>query len=249
MVTDGEPAARDHAVEPRTPTRRELSKRLFDIAFSLLALAASGPVIALSALLVKLSSPGPMFYRSRRAGRYGEPFELIKLRTMRDAASAPGLRITGVADQRVTRVGWWLRTLKIDELPQFWNVLRGDMSIVGPRPEDWDIVQEHYSDLQRRVLDMRPGLTTPAQVEWYPDFAFHDPPPPGASVEQHYLKRHLPLKLALEQTYLENQSFLLDLEVIARTFYCMTVRSWLIPPRKKPLPIVTSPGATLGGER
>ena len=137
-------------------------KRLLDIVIAGCALVLTSPLILVGALLVKLTSPGPAFYRARRAGLGGRPFDMFKLRTMRTGTDTPNRKITADRDERVIPVGRWLRRFKIDELPQLWNVLRGDMSIVGPRPEDWDIVRQHYSDRERRTLEVRPGIASPA---------------------------------------------------------------------------------------
>ncbi len=213
-------------------------KRLFDIVLATTGLVIAAPVILLCAVAVRATSPGPAFFLARRAGRRGEPFNLYKLRTMLHDQDPARARITAANDSRVTSVGRLLRTFKIDELPQLWNILRGDMSFVGPRPEDIEIVRQHYTPEQMRVLDVRPGLTTPGQVEWYPDLLYHDPPPPGTSVEEHYLRRHLPFKLAGDLEYVESSGPLLDLRVLFETLWCVAVRSRLAPPARKPLPIV-----------
>ena len=213
-------------------------KRLFDITMATIGLVVAAPIILLGALAVRASSPGPAFYVARRAGRRGDPFDLYKLRTMRHLPGPGGERITAGNDSRVTRVGRLLRTFKIDELPQLWNILRGDMSFVGPRPEDIEIVRRHYTPAQMRVLDVRPGLTTPGQVEWYPDLQYHDPPPAGTSAEAHYLQRHLPLRLAADLAYVESSSLALDLRVLLQTLWCVAVRSQLAPPPRKPLPVI-----------
>ena len=209
-------------------------KRSFDIAMAATGLLLTGPLILVGALAVRATSSGPAFYRAVRAGRGGEPFHLYKLRTMRQDGG--GSRITEVHDSRVTPVGRLLRTFKIDELPQLWNILRGDMSFVGPRPEDIDIVRRHFTPEQMGVLDVRPGLTTPGQVEWYPDLTYHDPPPPGVPMERHYLERHLPLKLAGDLEYVRTRSFLRDLKVILATVWCVAIRSRLNPPPRRPVP-------------
>ncbi len=210
-------------------------KRSFDIVLSAAGLLLAAPLIAAGALAVKATSPGPAFYRAKRAGRGGQPFHLYKIRTMRHDGGG-GSRITAVHDSRVTPAGRLLRTFKIDELPQLWNILKGDMSFVGPRPEDIEIVRRHYTPEQMGVLAVRPGLTTPGQVEWYPDLTYHDPPPPGVPMERHYFERHLPLKLAGDLDYVRTRSFLLDLKVILLTFWCVAVRSRLSPPPRRPLP-------------
>ncbi len=161
---------------------------------------------------------------------------MLKLRTMRAGTDSPDRKITAEQDERVTPVGRWLRKFKIDELPQLWNVLRGDMAIVGPRPEDWDIVHRYYSARDRRALEVRPGIASPVDVDWYPDLTYHDPAPPGVPSQEHYLRRHLPVQVAAAVHYREYQSFLSDIEVILRLVFCVVVRSWL-PPAKRPLSI------------
>jgi lipopolysaccharide/colanic/teichoic acid biosynthesis glycosyltransferase len=211
------------------------SKRVIDVAVAVCALLVTGPVILIGALAVKLSSRGPAFYRAQRAGLRGQPFAMFKLRTMRVGADSPDRKITDDEDERVTAVGRWLRKCKIDELPQFWNVLRGDMSIVGPRPEDWDLVQQHYTTAQRRSLEVRPGIASPVDVDWYPDLTYHDPPPPGVPMQEHYLRRHLLVQVAEAMRYADRQTLWLDFQVILRLVFCVLVRSWL-PPRRRPLP-------------
>jgi len=127
-----------------------------------------------------------------------------------------------------------LRKFKIDELPQFWNVLRGDMSVVGPRPEDWDLVQECYTPDQRRILDVRPGIASPVDVRWYPDLTYHDPPPEGVSMQDWYVARHLPIQVAEGLRYAEEQTAWLDLRVIAQTIFCVLARSWWLPKKRSP---------------
>jgi lipopolysaccharide/colanic/teichoic acid biosynthesis glycosyltransferase len=212
----------------------KMVKRLFDVVFAVCVLLVTWPLILIGALAVKRTSPGPAFYRAKRAGLAGKPFDMLKLRTMRVGADTPDRRITAAQDDRITPVGRLLRKSKIDELPQFWNVLRGDMSIVGPRPEDWDIVEGYYTPEQRRTLEVRPGVTATEEVRWYPDLMYHDPPPAGVSTQEWYLMRHLPARLAEGLRYVEQQSMLLDLKVIGQTIFCVLVRSWL-PSKKRPL--------------
>lgn len=222
----------------------DVTKRTFDVVFSLGALLLTGPVILIGALAVTLTSPGPAFYRARRAGRGGRPFTMFKLRTMRVGTDVPDRPITEGEDDRITPVGHVLRKFQIDELPQLWNVLRGEMSVVGPRAEDWEIVHRHYTPEQRRTLDVRPGMVSPADITWYPNLTYHDPPPPGVSVQEHYLTRHMPLQVAECLRYVEERSLLLDLKVIGQTAWCVLVRSWR-PPRRKPVPAM--PVAGLAG--
>jgi lipopolysaccharide/colanic/teichoic acid biosynthesis glycosyltransferase len=212
-------------------------KRLFDIVLATTGLVIATPVIVLGAVAVRATSSGPAFFLATRAGLRGEPFHLFKLRTMHHDQEPDRDRITAENDSRVTPVGRLLRTFKIDELPQLWNILRGDMSFVGPRPEDIEIVRRFYTPEQMRVLDIRPGLTTPGQVEWYPDLLYHDPPPQGTSVEEHYLTRHLPFKLASDLQYVDSHNLFLDIRLLAQTVWCIAIRSHLAPLPRKSLPI------------
>jgi lipopolysaccharide/colanic/teichoic acid biosynthesis glycosyltransferase len=212
-----------------------LVKRPFDMVVAACVLIVTSPLILLGAIAVKLGSPGPVFYRAQRAGKGGRPFEMLKLRTMRVGLDASDRRVTEVNDARVTPVGQLLRKTKIDELPQLWNVLRGDMSIVGPRPEDWEIVQRYFTPEQRRVLEVRPGIASPVDVEWYPDLTYHDPLPPDVPMQEHYVRRHMPLQVDSALRYISKPSLLLDLKVIGQLIYCVVVYSWRSP-RKRPLP-------------
>jgi lipopolysaccharide/colanic/teichoic acid biosynthesis glycosyltransferase len=214
---------------------RRGGKRCLDLGLASLALLAGAPLIGIGAALVKLTSPGPAFYRARRSGLRGRPFDVLKLRTMRIGTDTPDRRITAADDDRITPVGRILRRTKIDELPQLWNVVVGEMSIVGPRPEAVDIVERHYTAEQLRTLEVRPGLTSPAVVRWYPDLTYHDPPPPGVTIQEHFLKRHMPAQLAEGLRYAERCDLRTDLAVIARTAWCILVHSWR-PPRRDPLP-------------
>ena len=211
-----------------------MTKRIFDVVVAVFALLVTWPLILIGALAVKLTSPGPTFYRAKRAGLGGQSFDMYKLRSMRVGSDGVDRRITEEHDDRITPVGRALRKFEIDELPQFWNVLKGDMSVVGPRPEDLDIVVRYYTPEQRRTLEVRPGIVSPVDVRWYPDITFHDPPPAGVPLQEYYLKRHLPAMLAEALRYVERQSLLLDLKVIAQTAYCILVRSWM-PPKPHPL--------------
>ncbi|HSG17767.1 MAG TPA: sugar transferase [Anaerolineae bacterium] len=207
-----------------------MSKRLFDIIVAFPFLVLTWPLIAIGGIAAKMSSPGPAFFLSKRAGLHNRPFYLVKIRTMVAGEEKNSSRISEKDDMRVTRAGRILRKSKLDELPQFWNVLRGDMSIVGPRPEDWDIVQHNYTHEQRRSLEVRPGITSPAQVRWFPDMTYHDPPPEGISMEEYYLERHLPAKLAVELRYIDQRNLLLDFKILAQTAWCLLIHSWLVPP-------------------
>ena len=213
-------------------------KRLFDIVFSICVLLVTSPMILLGALAVKITSPGPAFYKAKRAGLKGKPFYMFKLRTMFVNTDNPDRKITEKGDSRITPIGRVLRKLKIDEFPQFWNVLIGEMSIVGPiRPIEWDLVDKYFTPEQRfdleNIFKIRPGIVCPADLEWYPDLTYHDPPPVEVPIQEWYLMRHLPIQLNEGMRYLERQSLFLDLKVIAQTIFCLLVYSWLLP-RKQP---------------
>lgn len=196
-------------------TREGVLKRALDLALAGAGLAALAPLLAVLAALVKLTSPGPVLYVQERVGRGGRPFRLFKFRSMRAGADRAGALVTGGGDPRVTPVGGWLRRTKLDELPQLWNVVRGDMSLVGPRPEVPRYVA-HYTSEQRRVLDVRPGITDPASLE------FRDEESRLASVpldqrETFYLQEILPRKLAINRRYLDQRTLLGDLAILVRT--------------------------------
>jgi lipopolysaccharide/colanic/teichoic acid biosynthesis glycosyltransferase len=188
-------------------------KRVLDCVCSAVGLLVLFPVFALVAFCIKLTSRGLIFYRQIRVGKDGRPFYIVKFRSMTDVASAmpPGLTVSG--DKRITRVGEFLRRYKIDELPQLWNVLRGEMSLVGPRPELPKFVED-YSPEQKLVLCVRPGITDPASLAYrYEEeilSQYEDP-------EQVYRLRFLPDKLALNLWYLRDISFRSDLRIIFTT--------------------------------
>ncbi len=190
-----------------------MAKRLFDVIASALALVVLLPVIVLAWLAVRLTSSGPAIYKAQRAGRDGVVFTMHKFRTMR-IDSEPGSVITGASDSRVFLAGRILRALKIDELPQLYDVLIGKMSIVGPRPEDPRIVEQYYSRLGRRTLEVAPGLASPGSIYNYTHGHLylddHDP-------EQSYVRKLLPTKLALELVYMRRASMWYDLTVILKT--------------------------------
>jgi lipopolysaccharide/colanic/teichoic acid biosynthesis glycosyltransferase len=140
-------------------------KRVFDLCFAAAGLVLLSPVLLLLAALVKLSDGGPVFFRQQRVGQGGQPFWIVKFRTMVVNAEKAGPQVTRDADPRITRIGRLMRKLKLDELPQLWNVLVGDMSFVGPRPEVPRYV-ERYTPAQRRVLELKPGITDPASLEF-----------------------------------------------------------------------------------
>lgn len=199
-------------------------KRAFDILFASVALVLLSPLLLLVAILIRIDSPGPILYPGERCGRYRGPFTFYKFRTMVAGADHLGARILTIAgDPRVTRVGRYLRLFKLDELPQFFNVLRGDMSVVGPRPEVFEVVDHFYVDQWDRVLSVRPGLTCLLQIDVYPEFsAAHQ----GVSDPfRYYIEEQLPHKLKRDLDYVGRASFWLDLKIIGQTAYCILVKS------------------------
>jgi lipopolysaccharide/colanic/teichoic acid biosynthesis glycosyltransferase len=188
--------------------------RALEVVGSALGLLVLGPLLLAIAVAVKLSSPGPVIYRADRVGQYGRRFTLLKFRTMRRDADRSGPGITVASDARITRVGSFLREHKLDELPQLINVLRGDMSLVGPRPEDPRYVAL-YSDAQMAVLSVRPGITSPASLAYFDESSLLT----GADWEQTYVERIMPAKLNIELEYLKTRSLFADVRIILRTVF------------------------------
>jgi lipopolysaccharide/colanic/teichoic acid biosynthesis glycosyltransferase len=191
----------------------QTSRRAVDVAVAAVALAVVSPVLAVVAALIRLTSPGPVIYRARRAGLHGQPITVLKFRTMRVDGDGGGA-ITADGDPRVYPLGSWLRRSKIDELPQLVNVLRGDMSIIGPRPEDPRIVAAHYREEHLQTLGVPPGLTSPGSLysSTHAQAALTGPDPDAV-----YAERVLPVKLALDLVYLRRRCLRYDLGVVART--------------------------------
>jgi lipopolysaccharide/colanic/teichoic acid biosynthesis glycosyltransferase len=186
-------------------------KRCLDVVIGVPLLVCSGPVLAATFVANRISGDGgPLFYSAVRMGEGGRPFNALKLRTMR--ADSAGSAITAAGDARITRVGRVLRQAKFDELPQLWNVLRGEMSLVGPRPED-----PRYADwsnpLHRAVFSARPGITGPAQIE----FRHEESLLASSDIEQTYVEEILPAKLVLDAAYLAHRSLASDLNLLGRT--------------------------------
>lgn len=191
-----------------------MSKRLFDVVFALVALIGIAPVLLVASLWIKLDSVGPVFFRQVRVGRHGNEFRIYKFRTMRAAAESLGPQITVGVDPRITTSGHFLRRYKIDELPQFLNVLLGDMSIVGPRPEVPRYVALYSPEQRRVVLSLRPGITDLASLEYKDE---NDLLGQSADPESVYVQQVLPAKLALCMRYVQMRSFWGDLVIIGRT--------------------------------
>jgi lipopolysaccharide/colanic/teichoic acid biosynthesis glycosyltransferase len=194
------------------------ARRWLDILISGVGMILLLPLFLLLAFLVKRDSPGPVFYWGRRVGRYGRPFRILKFRTMyEDTASYDGPKVTGNGDPRITPFGQWLRDTKINELPQLWNVLKGDMSLVGPRPEDQDFVDHWPADVREMLLSVRPGITSPASVLYRDEESMLQ----AGNVVDQYLKAILPSKLRLDFLYVSHRSFLTDLDVMFWTLLAL----------------------------
>jgi len=190
------------------------AKRLFDVAGSSVGLIALSPLLALAAIAIRLESPGPAFFLQQRVGRHGRHFSIIKLRTMRAARPGETRQITVGRDPRITRFGHFLRQTKLDELPQLLNVLKGDMSLVGPRPEVPAYI-EQYSPEQRAVLlSVRPGMTDFAAIEFSNEAEILAS---AENPESAYVNEIMPKKFALYQRYVEQRSLALDIALILRT--------------------------------
>ncbi len=200
-------------------------KRATDLTLVLFALAVLGPLMFVVALLIKLSSLGPVFYVAPRMGCNGVPFGQLKFRTMHTGADRQGA-FTAKDDRRVFAVGRWLRLFKIDELPQIVNILRGEMSVVGPRPEEIGTVEKCYSADQRRVLDAVPGLTGLVQVRYFPELSVIDPG--GMDPQVHYQQVILPVRLEIDLEYIRRRSFWFDAGLIVWTIYLILVRAPLM---------------------
>ena len=196
-VIPGRPA---HMTFASTRERYLVIKRILDIAISLGALILAAPLIALCAAAVRLDSPGPAFFLQRRVGKAGKPFTIYKLRSMAVEAPSYSYKVA-INDPRITRVGRWLRRSGLDELPQLWNVLRGDMSLIGPRPE-LPFIVDQYQNGERRRHEIRPGITGWWQIHHRNEVPMH-------------------LNLDYDFYYLDNMSLRLDILIARRTIKIM----------------------------
>jgi lipopolysaccharide/colanic/teichoic acid biosynthesis glycosyltransferase len=201
----------------RVDTLRAALKRAVDLMVATLALIVLAPLLALIALLIVLDSRGPVFYRAERAGFRGRPLRMLKFRKMR--TDARGGALTVADDDRLTRLGGWLVRTKLDELPQLWHVLRGEMSLVGPRPESPEYV-ERYAGAYEVILRVRPGLTGYTQLAFAREGAILDPEDPYT----HYVTRLLPQKVELDRLYATRLSMRRDLRILAATFVTLVLR-------------------------
>jgi len=240
-----------HRARPGAESRApgSLSKRLLDVVIAFLLLIALIPVIVAVALVIKLDSRGPVFYRCRRVGRCGREFAMLKFRKMHDDAEGPAL--TWHRDERYTHVGSLLARTKLDELPQLWNVIRGEMSLVGPRPEDPSFVALYPRDYAD-ILRAKPGITGLSQLAFAREGHLLD----GADRVKRYVERLLPQKIAIDRLYVAHRSTRMDVRILVWTVaavLCGTEvavhrRSGDISVRRRPQPNAPSPAAEVQAE-
>lgn len=192
-------------------------KRSVDIIFSIVGLLVLSPVLISIAILIKKEDGGPVFYRGVRVARYGMPFKIYKFRTMVVDAERKGGPSTPNNDPRITRIGKFIRRYKLDELPQLINVLKGEMSLVGPRPE-----VQHYVDMftgeEKAILEVRPGITDWASIHNFNEGHILSESPDS---EKTYMEKIRPEKLKLQLEYIKNKSFFIDLKIIFETIKVM----------------------------
>ena len=206
-----------------------MPKRLFDLVFAALGLVLLTPLLLAAALWVVCDSPGPALFRQKRVGRAGRLFHIYKFRTMQQRADAHGPAITVGADARITRAGYWLRRTKADELPQLVNVLLGQMSLVGPRPEVPHYVALYPSDLRELILSVRPGITDHASIEFRDESTLLGQ---SSDPERTYVEEILPIKLRYAAQYARSHTLWADLKIIARTISAL----WSAPPSGRQRP-------------
>lgn len=195
-------------------------KRLFDIVFCLCGLTILAPVFIIIAIIIKLSSKGPVFYIQKRVGQYNIDFSLLKFRTMAIGADKSGLLTVGSKDSRITSVGYFLRKYKLDELPQLINVLLGNMSLVGPRPEVRKYV-DLYSQEQAEILNVKPGITDYASIEYFEE---NDLLAKSDNPEQTYIEKILPSKISLNKKYISKSGIMIDVKILYLTLKKILIR-------------------------
>ena len=190
------------------------SRRLCDALLAALLLVALSPLLLVAALGIKLMSRGPVLYRAQRAGRANRVFTMYKFRTMHARPNARCSAITAHADPRIFPFGAWLRRLKVDELPQLFNILKGEMAFVGPRPEDPRIVAQHYAPEHFETLRVLPGLASPGSIY---NYTHGEKLLVAGNPEQSYVEHLLPRKLALDLVYVRAASWRYDARIVCRT--------------------------------
>lgn len=189
-------------------------KRVFDLVFSVVALTFFLPFGLVIAVLIAVTSKGPVFYFQTRVGQFGRDFKLFKFRTMKPFTDQMGKLTVGARDPRITSIGYYLRKFKLDEFPQFINVLLGDMSVVGPRPEVREYVSL-YNEEQLKVLNVRPGITDYASLKYFDENEILGK---SEHPEKTYIEEIMPEKLKWNQVYIENPTLLNDFRIIGKTF-------------------------------
>ena len=192
-----------------------MGKRLFDVVLAILLTVLTAPLQLAAAIWVKLDTPGPVLFRQERVGWKGNPFQILKFRTMVDEQGDDPALVTISGDRRITKSGDILRKLKIDELPQLINVIRGEMSFVGPRPELQKFVDLYPEASRRKVLSVRPGITDNASVLFRNESDLLDA---AEDPEHEYVSNIIPKKVELYEQYVDQRSFVGDLGLIAKTF-------------------------------
>ena len=207
-------------VQDRVKLKPEWTKRTFDLLFATVGILFLSPLLLLGGALAKLQSKGPLFYKAKRVGRGGTLFEMYKFRTMVANADSIGGSLTTYRDVRVTRLGRFLRSTKLDELPNLINVLKGEMSLIGPRPEA-PVYVKHYTETQRRVLQVKPGMTGPSQLANRDEAAKLKGQP---NAEQYYITELMPKKLDLDLQYVATQSIVSDTRWLLKTFWILITK-------------------------
>lgn len=190
-----------------------IAKRLFDLFFSTIGLLLLLPLFLFFAIWIKIDSPGPVFFRQTRVGWFGRPFQIYKFRTMCSDAESKGRQITVGADPRITRSGQFLRRYKLDELPQLINVVKGEMSLVGPRPEVRKYVELFRNDYEE-ILTIKPGVTDLASLKYRKEALILEQ---AINPEEEYIRNVLPDKIRLAKEYLRSRTFSFDLALIFKT--------------------------------
>jgi lipopolysaccharide/colanic/teichoic acid biosynthesis glycosyltransferase len=207
-------AVKPEKTKSRKWTFTNIIKRLFELVISTLSLILLSPFFGLIAIAIKRESPGPALYKAKRIGRDGKLFDMYKFRTMYERPeSYNGPKLTPTHDPRVTPLGYWLRKTKINELPQLWNILKGDMSLVGPRPEDPAFVEKWDENEQHEILSVAPGITSPASILYRDEEQLLS----ANSFIDDYINSLMPDKIRLDLLYVRNHNFLSDLDIIIMT--------------------------------
>ena len=203
---------------------QHFGKRALDLFGAIFGLAVLSPLFLIIAVLVKATSRGPVFFRQIRVGQFGKPFRIFKFRSMTESRPGQSALLTATGDPRITPVGRWLRKTKLDEFPQLVNVLLGQMSLVGPRPEVPEYVATYSKD-QRRVLLAKPGITSPVAAR---NFGEEELLASQTDTHNFYLNTLLPAKLEIELAYCANMSFLVDMKWILATLLGIFVKTKIL---------------------